>query len=69
MAAITEALLDNTVQIKLNAVAGTPDWSTITNKPAVIAAGGDTASARAAIGAGTSKTTIGTTSGSAKAGE
>jgi hypothetical protein len=53
---ISEALLDTSVQTKLNASAGTPDWSTIANKPAVIAAGVDQASARAAIGAGTAST-------------
>lgn len=53
---ITEVLLAPAVQTKLNAVGGTPDWSTITNKPAVIAAGADQATARAAIGAGTAST-------------
>lgn len=53
---ITEVLLDPAVQTKLNAVGGTPDWSTISNKPAVIAAGADQATARAAIGAGTAST-------------
>lgn len=51
------------------------DWNatsgitSIANKPAVIAAGADQASARAAIGAGTSNLAIGTTSGTAKAGD
>ncbi|WP_225784262.1 hypothetical protein [Xenophilus sp. Marseille-Q4582] len=51
------------------------DWNatsgitSIANKPAVIAAGADQASARAAIGAGTSNLTIGTTSTTAKAGD
>lgn len=66
---IAEAQLDSAVQIKLNAVAGTPDWSTITNKPAVIAAGTDQTAARTAIGAGTSNLTIGTTNTTAKAGD
>ena len=51
---VTEANLDASLQIKVNAVAGTPDWSTITNKPAVIASGVDQAAARTSIGAGTS---------------
>lgn len=51
---ITEALLDPAVQIKLNTPAGAPDWSAVTNKPIVIAAGADQATARTAIGAGTS---------------
>ena len=53
---ITETLLSSDVQTKLNAVAGTPDWDTITNKPAVIAAGATQADARTAIGAGTAST-------------
>lgn len=53
---ITEVLLDSAVQTKLNAAGGTPDWATITNKPAVIAAGADQATARASIGAGTAST-------------
>lgn len=51
---IQETKLAASVQTKLNSVAGTPDWDTLTNKPAVIAAGVDQAAARAAIGAGTS---------------
>lgn len=43
-------------------------WSTITGKPAVIAAGADADAARSAIGAGTSDLTIGTTASTAKAG-
>ena len=46
---ITEVLLATAVQTKLNAVAGTPDWNTITNKPAVIAAGVDATAAKAAL--------------------
>jgi hypothetical protein len=65
---ITEPLLSTAVQTKLNA-AGTPDWNTITNKPAVIAAGADQASARTAIGAGTSNLVIGTSNTTAKAGD
>jgi hypothetical protein len=45
---ITETLLDSNVQTKLNS---TEDWTTLANKPAVIAAGADQAAARAAIGA------------------
>jgi hypothetical protein len=45
--AITEPLLASAVQTKLNA---TGDWNTLSNKPAVIAAGADQAAARAAIG-------------------
>lgn len=44
---------------------GTTDWDDLTNMPAVIAAGADAATARAAIGAGTSNLAIGTTSGTA----
>lgn len=65
---ITEALLSSGVQSKLNSTAGTSEWEDITNKPAAIAAGADQAAARAAIGAGTSNLTIGTTSSTAKAG-
>ena len=68
---ITEAQLASTVQTKLNAAAdsGSIDWSAITNKPAVIAAGADQAAARTAIGAGTSNLVIGTSSATAKAGD
>ena len=66
---ITEAQLDASVQTKLNASGGSPDWADITNKPAVIAAGVDQSAARAVIGAGTSNLVIGTTSGTAKAGD
>lgn len=44
---ITETLLDNAVQTKLNA---TGDWSTLSNKPAVIGAGADAAAARNVLG-------------------
>lgn len=44
------------------------DWSSVTGKPAVIAAGADAAAARSAIGAGTSNLTLGTTAGTALAG-
>ncbi len=47
-ASITESLLDTNVQTKLNS---TVDWTTLGNKPAVIAAGADAATARNAIGA------------------
>ena len=43
-------------------------WTGITGKPAVIAAGADAAAARAAIGAGTSSLGLGTTAGTALAG-
>lgn len=46
---ITEGQLSSAVQTKLNAAAGTPDWSTITGKPAVIAAGATAAAAKAAL--------------------
>ena len=66
---ITETQLTTAVQVKLNATVGTPDWTTITNKPAVIAAGVDAAAARMAVGAGTSNLAIGTTGTTAKAGD
>ena len=44
------------------------DWSSVTGKPAVIAAGTDAAAARSAIGAGTSNLMLGTTAGTALAG-
>mgnify|MGYP001443968856 CR=1 FL=1 len=46
---ILEAQLASGVQTKLNAVA--PTWSTISGKPAVIAAGSDASAARSVIGA------------------
>ncbi len=49
---VTEAVLSPSAQTKLNNVGGTPDWASITNKPTVIAAGSDQASARMAIGLG-----------------
>ncbi|MDM2096409.1 glycosyl hydrolase family 28-related protein [Mycobacteroides abscessus] len=55
---ITESLLDSGVTTKLNA---TGDWDTLSNKPVVIAAGGDTAAARTAIGAGTGDASTNTT--------
>lgn len=45
-----------------------PTWGTIAGKPAVVAAGGDAAAARTAIGAGTSNLALGTTAGTALAG-
>ena len=45
-----------------------PAWSEVTSKPAVIAAGADEATARSAIGAGTSNLAIGTTGTTAMAG-
>lgn len=53
-------------------LAGTADaapWAGISGKPAVIAAGADAAAARTAIGAGTSSLALGTTAGTAKAGD
>ena len=47
---------------------GASSWGDLTGKPAVIAAGATAADARAAIGAGTSNLTIGTTGSTAKAG-
>lgn len=44
-------------------------WADITSKPAVIAAGATAADARTAIGAGTSNLVIGTTAGTAMAGD
>ena len=44
-------------------------WDDITGKPSVIAAGSTNEEARAAIGAGTSNLEIGTTAGTAKAGD
>lgn len=46
---VTEAKLSSAAQVKLNAVAGTPDWTTITNKPAVITAGADATAAKATL--------------------
>lgn len=43
-------------------------WSTLSGKPAVIAAGSTQEAARQAIGAGTSNLVLGTTAGTAKAG-
>jgi hypothetical protein len=48
--------------------AGAPAWDDITGKPAVIAAGADEATARTAIGAGTSSLALGTTATTAMAG-
>ena len=45
-----------------------PTWDNISGKPAVVAAGADAEAARAAIGAGTSSLTLGTTPSTAKAG-
>lgn len=47
---ITEDKLDSAARIKLNAVAGTPDWTTLTNVPAVVAAGSTQAAAKATLG-------------------
>lgn len=48
---------------------GVSDWEDLQNKPPVIAAGTTQQAARQAIGAGTSNLTLGTTSGTAKAGD
>ena len=53
---ISEAQLAPLVQTKLNSVAGNPDWSTIANKPVIIAAGANKRAARTAIGATPGKT-------------
>lgn len=45
-----------------------PSWGDVTGKPAVIAAGADVTTARAAIGAGTSNLALGTTATTAMAG-
>jgi hypothetical protein len=66
---IQEAKLSSAVQTKLNAAGGSTDWIDITNKPTIIAAGADQAAARSVIGAGTSNLTLGTSSGTAKAGD
>lgn len=63
---IQESQLDSAAQGKLNA---SGDWNSLSNKPTVIASGADQATARAAIGAGTSNLTLGTTSSTAKAGD
>lgn len=47
---------------------GGETWETLPGKPAVIAAGADQATARAAIGAGTSSLVVGTSASQAKAG-
>ncbi len=58
---IMEAQLDTALQTKLNQPG---DWDTLSNKPAVVAAGSDQASARTAIGAGTSNSVINTVTSS-----
>lgn len=55
-------------QIADSSGGGGVSWGDITDKPAVIASGADAASARTAIGAGTSSLVIGTTATTAKAG-
>lgn len=49
---VSEAALSPSAQTKLNNVGGSPDWTSIANKPTVIAAGTDQVSARTAIGLG-----------------
>ena len=51
-----------------NSAAASVTWSTLSGKPAVIAAGANAAAARAAIGAGTSSLELGTTGSTAAAG-
>lgn len=51
------------------AIGAAADWTTLANKPAVIAAGATQAAARSAIGAGTSSLALGTTGSTAKAGD
>ena len=46
----------------------TVTWGDVSDKPAVIAAGADAATARSAIGAGTSNLAVGTTASTAAAG-
>ena len=62
-------------KVKLSNLSGTntgdqvlPTWTTISGKPAVVAAGATQAAARTAIGAGTSSLVVGTGAGDAKAG-
>lgn len=50
-------------------IAGAGSWTTLTDKPAVIAAGDTQQAARTAIGAGTSDLTVGTTATDAKPGD
>lgn len=64
---IVEAKLSSDVRTKLNTAGG--DWTTLANKPAVIASGADQAAARSSIGAGTSNLAIGTTAVTAAAGD
>lgn len=51
------------------ATASAVTWANVTSKPAVIAAGATAADARTAIGAGTSNLALGTTAGTALAGD
>ncbi|RYF28733.1 MAG: hypothetical protein EOO17_04325 [Chloroflexi bacterium] len=64
--AIAETKLSSDVRTKLNAAGG--DWTTLANKPAVIASGADQVAARSSIGAGTSNLALGTTATTAAAG-
>ena len=67
---ITTARTINGVSFDGSANISVPvDWSSVTGKPAVIAAGTDAAAARSAIGAGKSNLTLGTTAGTALAGD
>lgn len=69
------ALHGHSNKMALDLVSGTntgdqtlPTWSTISGKPAVVAAGATQADARTAIGAGTSSLEVGTTAGTAAEG-
>lgn len=64
---ITGGGVDNTDP--KNPVITQPDWDTLEGKPTVIGAGATQAAARTAIGAGTSNLVIGTTAGTAMAGD
>ena len=71
----TRLALTPAERTKLNATSGTnsgdqtlPTWTSLSGRPAVIAAGVDAAAARAAIGAGTSSLVVGTGTTDAKAG-
>lgn len=71
----TRLALTAAERAKLAATSGTntgdqtlPTWTTLAGKPAVVAAGADAAAARSAIGAGTSNLALGTTAGTALAG-
>lgn len=70
-AAVLYAKVNEIIQALNEATGGTASiaWGDVTGKPAVIAAGADQASARTAIGAGTSNLAIGTTATTALKGD